>query len=146
MRRVRVIVVLGMGALGLGCGGEPATTEEPRGGETAETGEVTAETPETPPPSRVVEGYYTAAGAPDPLACTSDDECGYGGILAANGCCWSFRDMNAAVMSTAYRDWSMARRTRCDVTQCPSPPVPAEPPDCLFQVRCAGGRCVNDCE
>ncbi len=92
------------------------------------------------------DGYYTAEGAPDPRACASDDDCTYGGVLAVDGCCWSYRDMNAAPMSVAYRDWSLARHgATCGGADCPPPPVPAQPPDCLFTVRCADGRCVNAC-
>ena len=137
---MRITLAL-LACLLVACGSEPPSTEEPRGGDTEETS-----TDEAPGSSgRVVDGYYTAAGAPAPLACASDDECVASGVLAENGCCWSFRDMNAVVMSTAYRDWTNAQRTACDTTRCPSPPVPTQPPDCLFQVRCAEGRCVNEC-
>ncbi|MCB9618961.1 MAG: hypothetical protein H6721_16395 [Sandaracinus sp.] len=123
------------------CGGG-ADTAEPE--EAAATGQEQTE-PEAAPAGRVVDGYYVAAGAPDPLSCASDDECVASGVLDTNGCCWSFRDMNAVVQSTAYRDWTSGRRAACDVTRCPSPPAPTQPPDCLFEVRCAEGRCANAC-
>jgi len=137
------LIFLGLVVLGLtGCGGSDASEPEAtdRTGESAEGGE-TAEAE-----GRWVDGFYVDEGAPDPLACTSDEECVAYGVLDRGGCCWSYRDMNAAVMSTAYRDWTNARRQVCDTAACPSPPVPTQPPDCLFDVRCADGRCANACE
>lgn len=121
------------------CGGEPAATE------TAESVPPRETEPEAPRGGRLVDGYYLADGAPDPVACAADADCTYGAVLAENGCCWSFRDVNAAPMSVAYRDWGLAQRESCDATACPSPPVPTQPPDCLFTVRCAEGRCANEC-
>lgn len=111
--------------------------------------EETADTPESSEPAvgsgRVVAGYYMDDGAPDPLECTSSDDCTHGGVLDASGCCWSFRDMNAAPMTTAYRQWSQQQREQCAGAACPPPPVPTRPPDCLFTVTCVDGRCANGC-
>jgi hypothetical protein len=115
------------------------------------TPETTPETPETieAPRStagRIEDGFYLEEGAPDPLACTTDADCTHGGVPDETGCCWSFRDMNAIAMSVAYHEWvERERPNNCDGVDCPSPPVPDRPPDCLFQVGCRGGRCANAC-
>lgn len=132
--------ILGVFLSLVACSGEPATTET---AETVPPREAEPE-PETTR-GRFVGGYYIADGAPDPVACAADADCTYGGVLAENGCCWSFRDVNAAPMSVAYRDWGLAQRQTCDVTACPPSPVPTQPPECLFTVRCAEGRCRNEC-
>ena len=49
-------------------------------------------------------------------------------------------------MGHAMRAIVLARHLERDHGQCPSPPVPTEPPSCLFELRCADGQCVNDCE
>jgi hypothetical protein len=98
------------------------------------------------PRGRFGDGFYLEDGAPDPLACATDADCTYGGVLAENGCCWSFRDYNAVAMTVAYRDWAArAREASCDIERCPSPPVPSQPPDCLFAVSCRDARCTNAC-
>ena len=86
-------------------------------------------------------GYLVAEGSPPPLACTTDADCTFNGALGDN-CCWTFRDMNAVVMSSAYRQWQDGyRAAHCGQAECPSPPVPSAPPDCLFRVHCVEGRC-----
>lgn len=95
---------------------------------------------------RIENGFYLEDGAPDPLACSTDADCTHGGVPDETGCCWSFRDMNAIAMSVAYREWvERERPNNCEGVDCPSPPVPDRPPDCLFQVSCRSGRCANAC-
>ncbi|MFK7987843.1 MAG: hypothetical protein AB8I08_17630 [Sandaracinaceae bacterium] len=139
-------LLAGCGSSGDGASGPANTTVEASGEEGAVTsGPATSdsETSTVGAPPRV-PGYFDAEGAPHPLACEQDSDCAYGGILAANGCCWSFVDANAAPMSAAYRAWGMARRTACG-DDCPPPPVPTQPPSCLFEVRCDSGACTNAC-
>ena len=93
----------------------------------------------------VVDGYYTAEGAPDPVACESDDQCVASGVLREDGCCWTYRDANLVPQSAAYREWTNERRSECDVEACGPPPVPTQPADCLFEVSCQQGRCENAC-
>jgi hypothetical protein len=113
------------------------------------TPEATPETTTDEPRSsggRIESGFYVEDGAPDPLACATDAECTYGGVPDETGCCWSFRDMNAVAMSVAYHEWIERERPQnCEGVDCPSPPVPDRPPDCLFQVSCRSGRCANAC-
>lgn len=117
----------------VGCGTAPRAT--------------TAEVATTAGPSgSVVDGFFFSAGAPDPLACTTDADCTYGQTFDESGCCGTFRDMAATAQSTAYRSWSADWvAAHCAGHECPSPPVPSEPPECLFTVRCAAGRCTNVC-
>lgn len=92
------------------------------------------------------DGFVRHEGAPDPLACAADEECTHGQTWDASGCCGTFRDMAATAQSKAYlkhaSDW---RAAHCDGHACMSPPVPTEPPACLFDVRCVAQRCRNAC-
>lgn len=124
------------------CGSPPATaTPDPT---------TPVETPgrsDPPPPAgRIVDGFFLAEGAPDPLACATDADCTYGQTYDASGCCGTYRDMAAAAQSTAYRAWQDSyTAAHCADHPCPSPPVPDAPPDCLFDLHCAAGRCDNAC-
>lgn len=85
-------------------------------------------------------------GSPEPLACTGDADCTYGQTYDASGCCGTFRYMAASAQSKAYLKHTTEWRTaHCDGHACPSPPVPTEPPACLFEVRCAERQCRNAC-
>ena len=146
---MRLVVSVSIGLLIVACGGpeRPPPPSTPPSSATPPTTvappETTAEAPSTG--ARMEAGYLVAEGSPAPLACASDADCTYGGALG-DDCCWTFRDMNAVVMSTAYRTWQDGyRAAHCAQAQCPSPPVPSAPPDCLFQVRCVEGLCDNAC-
>ena len=77
-------------------------------------------------------------------AVTHVDE--YDFVDDASGCCGTYRDMAAAAQSTAYRAWQDSyTAAHCADHPCPSPPVPDAPPDCLFDLHCAAGRCDNAC-
>lgn len=129
------LVLLFVGAL-LACGSSERAAEH----STLETS-----TQESVRSSGMVDGFYVADGAPDPLACTADSECTYGGIPRDDGCCFSYVDTNAAVMSVAYRRWVAELRASCNTASCPPRPSPAQPAECLFDVSCEQGRCVNGC-
>lgn len=117
--------------------------ESAEAAETAEAPEVVQAGDPAHPPGAA---FFTAEGAPDPLACTADADCTYAGAVNAEGCCWSYRDANAVAMSAAYRDWQTAHRAaNCDEVACPPPPVPTRPEACLFEVSCVDAQCQNAC-
>ena len=113
--------------------------------ETAESAASTATEPESASAGRMVDGYYIAEGAPAPRECATDADCVASGILADGGCCWSYRNANLVPQSNAYRDWTNTQRAACDTAACGPPPAPAQPADCLFEVSCDAGQCVNAC-
>jgi len=93
------------------------------------------------------DGFFRAEGSPDPRSCASDDECTYGGAVGTDGCCWTYRDANATPLTKAYSTWqNQWRAERCATHECPPPPVPTQPPDCLFEVTCVDDRCANACD
>ncbi len=99
------------------------------------------------PEGRMENGHYASEGSPDPLRCTTDDDCTHGGALGPDGCCWTYQDYNAIPLAEAYDTWQNAHRLQyCDALRCPEAPIPAEPPNCLFRVHCIEGACANECE
>ena len=90
-------------------------------------------------------GFFTAADAPDPLACTSDQQCTGNTILEASGCCRDPRSLRA--VAKAYDYWASARQqsVTCKSTTCPPPPHPSMPPECAIAPRCVAQRCVTQC-
>ncbi len=104
----------------------------------------------TPSAGRIVDGFWVTSDAPAPLSCVADTDCAADGTVDATGCCWSYRDMNVTAQSRAYESFIAAHRAEaCAGVPCPSPPVPTQPPDCLFEVRCDAssgvGLCTNAC-
>lgn len=100
-----------------------------------------------PPKLTASDQFFREPDAPDPLACTSDSDCVASGTLDHTGCCWTYRDMNATAQAKRYAEWVHQRKTtKCAAAECMSPPVPTEPPPCLFRVHCVTGRCGNECD
>jgi hypothetical protein len=100
----------------------------------------------TPVGSRMENGFFMAEGAPDPLACTTPDECTGDTVSAEGGCCNDPYSLRAH--SKSYAAWLYRWRTeddRCSVVECPPPPNPSEPPDCAFEMRCVKGACADTC-
>lgn len=137
-------------AFAAACGSPQASTPPPEPVPPPGTEHVGGPTLPTPISGHVVEGFWVTDDSPPPLACVADADCVYGGTVDDTGCCWSYRDMNASAQSRAYSTWLASFRERsCASAECPSPPVPSQPPDCLFAVRCdatsGAGVCVNAC-
>jgi len=119
-------------------------TQAAAGGQESQESPDSEETTDSPEP--LGGGFFVAEGAPDPLACAADTDCAYDGAVNAEGCCWSYRGVNAVAMSTAYRDWQAAHReANCADVDCPPPPVPTRPEECLFEVSCVDAQCQNAC-
>jgi hypothetical protein len=93
---------------------------------------------------RFENGFFVAEGAPAPQSCTSADDCNGDTVLDASGCC--NEPTQIVPHSKAYAAWSNGwRQEHCADHQCPPPPNPAEPDECLFTVDCVDGHCVNRC-
>ena len=93
----------------------------------------------------VVNGYFVAPGAPDPRACSGDEDCLGDTVLGADGCC---RDPYSLLSySRTYGAWMAARQTgdACAAVRCAAPPTPDQPDACYFQVSCVEGLCANSC-
>jgi hypothetical protein len=94
----------------------------------------------------MVDGrYFVTEGAPDPLACTKDDECIGDTVVEPDGCCVG---SSAAYPQTwAWHTWLSKRRTspECKKVTCPPLPPPSPPPKCAMQCSCVQGRCKNSC-
>ena len=101
--------------------------------------------PLTPDPSaRLEDGFFVADGAPSPMACVTDADCQGNTLPAVGGCCQD--PTSLGVYSSAYREWLGRWRTaHCGGVECPTPPSPARPADCYFDVHCAAGGCANTC-
>jgi hypothetical protein len=97
--------------------------------------------------------YFTADGAPEPLACTADADCTTGTILGERGCCTA-NPPALLPMTNAYAAWAGAHRASaaCSAAACPPPPAatipecPTEPPpDCCFRAECGGEWSAETC-
>jgi hypothetical protein len=99
-----------------------------------------------PEPVAPVDGFFMAAGAPQPRACTSASDC-LGDTIAdvENPCCQNPYRIEAH--ARAYREWVYTwRKDNCAKVECPPPPVPTQPPPCHFEVDCVQGQCVDSCK
>jgi hypothetical protein len=97
--------------------------------------------------------FFSLPGAPDPLACTTDDGCDTAALLDDTGCCAANPPVPVP-MSEAYFYWKLDRErsAECARVQCPPPPPPyvpecppAPPPDCCFRGDCEGGVTYEKC-
>lgn len=94
--------------------------------------------------TRMVNGFFTMSGAPDPVACRTADDCLGDTVSDASGCCNNPRSLRA--YSKKYRKWLYGMRSRaCKGVKCPPPPAPAKPADCNFKMKCVENQCANSC-
>lgn len=122
--------------------GSTETSELSRGHQVAES--VNSEVPATTAP-RVVDGFFSGEGAPDPRACQTPSDC-IGDTIPdpENPCCNNPRSLRP--YSRAYRQWiGEWRAAECEEVQCPPPPSPAMPVPCNFEMQCIEGTCANQC-
>jgi hypothetical protein len=89
--------------------------------------------------------FFTAAGAPDPIACKKDDDCTLDTIADSGGCC--IQSPAAWPQSHAYNYWLSAHRmsAECKAVKCPPLPAP-EPPSGECVARCMSNRCEDICK
>lgn len=95
--------------------------------------------------TRLVDGFFSAEGAPDPHACETAADC-MGDTIpdADNPCCNNPRSLRP--YSRAYRQWiGEWRAAECEDVQCPPPPNPMMPPSCSFEMQCVEGTCADQC-
>ena len=90
------------------------------------------------------DGYFGAVDSPDPLACTTADDCIGNTLPTENGCCNA--PTSLGVYNQSYRAWLSSWRTKnCQAVTCPPPPNPSQPDECAFAMQCLEGRCANSC-
>lgn len=91
-------------------------------------------------------GHFVRPGAPDPLACASDDACVSGpAVDPSDGCCDS--GVHLGVFGRGYVEWRAGwMREACVGHVCPPLQSPALPLPCFLEGRCVAGRCTHVCE
>lgn len=91
-------------------------------------------------------GHFVRPGAPDPLACESDDACVSGpAVDPSDGCCDS--GVHLGVFGRGYVEWRAGwMREACVGHVCPPLQSPALPLPCFLEGRCVAGRCTHACE
>jgi hypothetical protein len=91
------------------------------------------------------DGYLRGPGSPDPLACTSAEDCVCAMLVDPGGCCqpvpWPFPQ------TKAYQTWLVAHveSDECRAVVCPPGPLPSPPPQCTYEPRCKDGACATAC-
>ena len=91
------------------------------------------------------DGYLRGPGSPDPLACTSVEDCVCAMLVDPGGCCqpvpWPFPQ------TKAYQAWLVAHleSDECRAVVCPPGPLPGLPPQCTYEPRCIDGACATAC-
>jgi hypothetical protein len=90
--------------------------------------------------------YFVLADAPDPLACTADEQCAAVSVLAPDGCCIADPPIPRPA-AQSWSAWMKARRASdaCRGVECPPVGQPSPPDDCYFSLHCVEGRCANTC-
>lgn len=88
--------------------------------------------------------YYMEPGAPDPLACQTDEDCTADVVTQADGCCMV---NNPYAQTKAWRDWLQQHRNQsCGGVTCSDAMRMAPPPSCASDVHCAAGKCADTCK
>lgn len=87
--------------------------------------------------------YYVEPGAPDPLACRSDDDCTADVVTSQGGCC---PVNNPYAQTKAWRAWLQRHRNAsCAGADCSDAMRMAPPPSCAFNVGCRAEKCQDAC-
>ena len=85
-------------------------------------------------------------GAPDPLACTADDQCRAGPLVNPDEPCCD-TGVELSVFSQAYLEWrGRWKQEACADVECPVLPSPSRPMPCALIGRCVEGRCTGSCD
>ncbi len=93
------------------------------------------------PSARMDGAFFVADGAPDPRACTRDEECTGGWLVDRGGCCAA---MEVRAHASGYGTWlSGWQETHCAGAACSFSPELL--PHCHEQGRCVSGACVSAC-